>query len=371
MPGYEKPVKFGEICDIAYKIDGSEDELIVSTTRPETLLGDVAIAVNPNDERYSHLQNTNTTVWHPFRNESIPIVFDEAIDIQFGTGAVKVTPAHDKFDFDLAKRHNLKAISVINEKGKIVGDFEEFHGLQRFTARKKILNTLHSMNLLRGTKDHRMAVPICSRSKDVIEYLMKPQWFMKCAQLAKEALQEVEKGNLKIIPDMYQKDWNRWLSDCKDWCISRQLWWGHQIPAFKCSDGAKEVWVAAKTLEEAEEKAANLFGKEKGIDVVQDTDVLDTWFSSGLLPFSAFDWPSAKFKNHYPLSIMVTGHDILFFWVARMVMLGKALTNELPFKKVLLNGILCDSHGRKMSKSIGNVIQPHQVIDGVSLNVSI
>lgn len=376
VPGYDKPVAFGHITDIAYSIcDKNDEKIVVSTTRPETMLGDVAVAVHPEDSRYAHLHGCNTRLWHPFRNKSIPLVFDESVDPTFGTGAVKITPAHDRFDFDLAKRHGLPSIAVINEKGMICNEFSEFGGTPRFDARESIKHRLADMGNLMGTRSHSMQLPVCSRSKDVIEHMLKPQWFVRCEEMSKMAIKVVETGELKIQPDSFRAEWNRWLSESRDWCISRQLWWGHSVPAYECTALGKTVWVAADNEDDARQKAAaqyfNNLNDPTSISVRQDDDVLDTWFSSALLPFTAFGWPNhkddASFARHYPQDILETGHDILFFWVARMVMLGKYLTGNVPFRNVLLHGIVCDAQGRKMSKSLGNVIVPQQVVLGATL----
>ncbi|GJQ88055.1 hypothetical protein Trydic_g12976 [Trypoxylus dichotomus] len=367
VPGYETPVKFGVLTKFAYKLCESDREIVVATTRPETILGDTAIAVHPNDERYTSF--IGQTCWHPFRNEKISIICDEMVDPDFGTGAVKVTPAHDHIDFEIGKRHGLNLLQVIDEKGHIT--FTQFKDMPRFDARDVIVNELHRLKLLRGQQDHEMVIPICSRSKDVVEFLLKPQWFVKCTNMAEKALNAVKDGSLEIEPKNFAQDWNNWLENIRDWCISRQLWWGHRIPVYCCRiDGEKSAcYVAASSLEAAKIKAAQKLDCEvERIIAVQDEDVLDTWFSSALLPFSAFGWPKETDLNQfYPLSLMETGHDILFFWVARMVMLGIQLTGKLPFSKVLLHGIIRDGEGRKMSKSLGNVIAPEDVILGRSL----
>lgn len=376
VPNYEKPVAFGHITDLAYLINDKRGEkIVVSTTRPETMLGDVAVAVHPEDQRYVHLRGSNTQLWHPFRKEPIPLVFDESVDRDLGTGAVKITPAHDRFDFDLAKRHSLPTIAVINEQGLIREEFGEFGGTPRFAARETIKHRLADLGHLVGTRPHSMQLPVCSRSKDIIEHMLKPQWFVRCDEMSKEAISVVETGQLNIQPDNFRAEWHRWLSESRDWCISRQLWWGHSVPAYECTALGKSVWIAAHNEEEAHQKAArthfNNLNDPSSISVRQDGDVLDTWFSSALLPFSAFGWPNNKgnadFNRNYPQDLLETGHDILFFWVARMVMLGKYLTGEVPFRNVLLHGIVCDAQGRKMSKSLGNVIVPHQVVHGASL----
>lgn len=367
VPGYDKNITFGILYDVAYKIVGTDDEIVVSTTRPETILGDVAIAVNPLDERYAHFRNIDAQVWHPFRKEPIPIIFDLAVDKSFGTGAVKVTPAHDKLDFEIGNRHLLEPIQIFKENG-CVGNFEGFRSLQRFDVRYKVLNALATLKLLKSSRDHTMNIPICSRSKDVVEYMIRDQWFLDCKEMAESALHAVKSGNLKIQPPNFEYEWEKWLTDTKKWCISRQLWWGHQIPAYSMTHNGKEIWIVAESKEDAIEKAVN---KHKipiqEVNLKRDQDVLDTWFSSGLLPFTINGWPDESF-NSKTLDIMETGHDILFFWVARMVMLSIKLTGNIPFKKILLNGIVCDSQGRKMSKSLGNVVLPHQVIEGMSLD---
>lgn len=361
---------FGEITDIAYRICDQQNEIIVSTTRPETFLGDVAVAVHPNDPRYTQFRQHDTFLWHPFRNERIPLVFDDSVDPEFGSGAVKITPAHDKNDFLLAKRNELPTLTVFTNKGLIAERYgNKFAGLPRFLAREVVKNELATLGLLRSTKAHKMQLPICSRSKDVIEYLVKPQWFVRCDRLTAAAIAAVENGDIHMHPQHFKSDWTRWLAESRDWCVSRQLWWGHRVPAYECtSDSGESVWVAAKNEADAKLKAAKKLHTNQ-LSVSQDPDVLDTWFSSALLPFSVFGWPNetAELARYYPLDLMETGHDILFFWVARMVMLGQALTGQVPFKNILLHGIVCDAHGRKMSKSLGNVILPDQVVLGATL----
>uniref|UniRef100_A0A034WE02 valine--tRNA ligase n=1 Tax=Bactrocera dorsalis TaxID=27457 RepID=A0A034WE02_BACDO len=368
VPGHKASVEFGRLYDIKYRVCNSNDEITVSTTRPETVLGDVAVAVHPQDPRYEKYRNQEQVFLnHPFRNEQIPLVFDVKVDQNFGTGAVKITPAHDRIDYEIAKQHLLEPIQVFTEQGTITDKFEVFKGLPRFVARERVLDELSNLQLLGAAKPHAMVLPICSRSKDVVEYMLRPQWFLHCKPLAEAAISEVRSGRMKIQPENFEIDWYRWLEACRDWCISRQLWWGHQIPAYLATDiEGNTCWVAALNTEDATKLAKTKLNAELR-SVERDPDVLDTWFSSSLLPFSVSNWPSSEYKSRYPLDLMATGHDILFFWVARMVMMGVKLTGEAPFKRVLLNGIVCDAHGRKMSKSLGNVVTPNQVVQGASL----
>ncbi|EDW73266.1 uncharacterized protein Dwil_GK17459 [Drosophila willistoni] len=376
IPGYEHPVLFGRMFDFAYRVvdgetqpDGNEEEIVVSTTRPETILGDVAVAVHPLDPRYSKYRNRDEVrLKHPFRDDTIPLIFDMGVDKDFGTGAVKITPAHDKFDFELAGRHNLELRPVFTDDGLIVDTYPEFKDKPRFDARNMIVDRLDELDLLREVRAHTMQLPICSRSRDVIEYMIVPQWFLKTKTMAEAALSELYSGRLQIMPPNFELEWDRWLQDSRDWCISRQLWWGHQVPAYQATDSKGEThWVAALNSKLAHEKATELLGTSN-FTLTQDTDVLDTWFSSSLLPFSVAGWPDERYKDKYPLDIMQTGHDILFFWVARMMMMGLKLTGKAPFNHVLLNGIVCDAQGRKMSKSLGNIVAPQQVVQGASLN---
>lgn len=374
VPGYDKPVEFGVMTDIAYKVVGSDtgDEIVVSTTRPETMLGDMAVAVHPEDQRYVRFHGAK--LWHPFREESIPVILDEFVDPSLGTGAVKITPAHDQNDFEIGDRHGLPSFTMLDERGFVPDYCGEFGGLHRFAAREKVLNQLKIANLFRGERDHAMQVPVCGRTGDVVEPLVKPQWFLKTEQIADLAAKAVREGDLKLSPDMHKAIWENWLvgERRKDWCISRQLWWGHQVPAWSCSTGGdgETVWVAAEDEATARKLAAGKLECSPGEVVLsRDEDVLDTWFSSGIYPFAVHGWPESTkdLDRFYPLSLMETGHDILFFWVARMVMLGIALTDKLPFHEATLHGIICDAQGRKMSKSLGNVIDPMHVIRGVTL----
>ncbi|XP_030572410.1 valine--tRNA ligase, mitochondrial [Drosophila novamexicana] len=376
VPGYDHNVLFGRIFDIAYRVvggqteeDGTAEEIVVSTTRPETILGDVAVAVNPGDPRYSKYRSREEVkLRHPFRGDTIPLIYDLSVDREFGTGAVKITPAHDKFDFELATRHNLEGRRVFTESGEIEEAFSEFRGKPRFEARDLIVDRLEELDLLREVRAHKMQLPLCSRSKDIIEYMMVPQWFLETQSMAEDALSELKSGRLQIMPSIFELEWERWLQDSRDWCISRQLWWGHQVPAYQAFDSkGNSCWVAAIDEEAAREKAELKLGS-KELRLTRDPDVLDTWFSSSLLPFSVAGWPDESYKEKYPLNLMQTGHDILFFWVARMMMMGLKLTGKAPFGRILLNGIVCDAQGRKMSKSLGNIVTPQQVVQGASLD---
>ncbi|PFX27275.1 valine--tRNA ligase-like [Stylophora pistillata] len=384
VPGYENKIEFGVLVHFAYPVEGSDEKLIVATTRVETMLGDTAIAVHPNDQRYKHLHGKFAL--HPFCNRKLPIVCDDMVDPEFGSGAVKITPAHDHNDYGVGQRHNLEFVTMIDDNGNIKDlkdfhpDFKHFAGLKRFDARKVVLDALTAKGLFIKTEDNQMVVPVCSRSKDIVEPLIKPQWYVDCKEMADMAVKAVRNGDLKIIPSMHEKVWYNWLENCRDWCISRQLWWGHRIPAFFVTiddpsvppgeDTDGKYWVSGRTEEEVLKKAAERFNvAPEKITLKQDEDVLDTWFSSGLFPFSIFGWPEETddYKVFYPGTLLETGHDILFFWIARMVKLGLKLTGQLPFTEVFLHAMVRDAHGRKMSKSLGNVIDPVDVIKGVSL----
>ncbi|KAF8152335.1 tRNA synthetases class I-domain-containing protein [Crassisporium funariophilum] len=381
VPGYDPKEKFefGVITEFTYEVIGSDEKIVVATTRLETMLGDTAVAVHPDDERYKHLHGK--LVRHPFiPTRHIPIIPDPIIvDPTFGTGAVKITPAHDPNDYDCGVRHGLQFVNILNDDGTLNGNCGRFEGMRRFEARREVGRCLGEGGWLGETRDNAMQIPICSKSGDVIEPVLKPQWWVNCKPLAEEAIKRTRAGELTINPKQSENDWYRWLDNIQDWCISRQLWWGHRCPAYfvriagednltpeQKNDGSR--WVVGRTRKEAEERASVLaVGREWVLE--QDEDVLDTWFSSGLWPFSIMGWPdkTPDLKNFYPSSMLETGWDILFFWVARMVLLGIRLTDTMPFTEVYCHAMIRDAHGRKMSKSLGNVIDPLDVIQGLGL----
>lgn len=383
VPGHnsDRKYEFGVITSFAYPVEDSDEKIIVATTRLETMLGDTGVAVHPEDPRYKHLHGK--FVIHPFNGRRIPIVLDPVlVDMSFGTGAVKITPAHDPNDYECGKRNGLEFINVLTDDGAINENGGEFKGMMRYDARIAVEKALEVKGLYHGKADNKMRLGICSRSGDVIEPLVKPQWFVDCNQMAKDAMDAVTKKDLKIIPETHEKTWFRWLENIRDWCISRQLWWGHRIPAYFArikdekefvdpnSDDAAGRWFAGISEEDARKKAAAKLGVAEDLIILeQDEDVLDTWVSAGLFPFAVFGWPNQTpdMENFYPTDLMETGYDILFFWVARMVFMGQKLTGKLPFNTVYLHSMVRDKYGRKMSKSLGNVVDPLEIISGCTL----
>jgi len=336
--------------------DGTPAQLVIATTRPETLLGDTAVAVHPEDERYKHLHGKKAVL--PLLGRVIPVITDEYVDREFGSGALKITPAHDFNDYDLGVKHKLPMISVMGKDGKISSAGGPYAGLKFVEARERVIQDLKEAALLVKTEDHANKIGLCQRCETIAEPIISKQWFVKIESLAKPAIAAVQSGKIKISPQNWEKTYFEWMNNIRDWCISRQLWWGHQIPAWYCGQ-CFEITVAR------EAPKACVHCKAPGSELKQDEDVLDTWFSSGLWPFSTLGWPTPTeaFKTFYPNSIMETGSDIIFFWVARMIMMGLHFTGEVPFHKVYLHAMVRDEKGEKMSKSKGNVIDPLSVVD--------
>jgi len=346
--------KEGNLWHIKYPVKDSDEFIVVATTRPETMLGDTGVATNPEDERNKHLIGKKVIL--PLMDREIPIFGDDYVDKDFGTGLVKVTPAHDPNDFEMGKRHDLEEINILNDDGSLNENGGPYAGLDRYEARKKVVKDLEALGLLEKIEKHDHSVGHCYRCSTTVEPYLSKQWFVKIKPLADEAIKAVEDGRIRFVPKNWEKTYFEWMYNIRDWCISRQLWWGHRVPAFYCED-CDHINVSVEDPTECDK-----CGSKK---LRQDTDVLDTWFSSGLWPFSTMGWPdnTDALKKYYPTSVLVTAFDIIFFWVARMIMMGLKFMGEVPFADVYIHALIRDEHGQKMSKSKGNVIDPIIMMD--------
>ncbi len=351
----------GHLWHIRYPIEGTNDFLIVATTRPETMLGDTAVAVHPNDTRYTHLIGKKINL--PLANRLIPIIADEYVDPEFGTGCVKITPAHDFNDYEMGKRHNLPMINIFNIDAMMNNEVPAaYQDLDRFVARKKIVEDLQKAELIEKIEPHRLKIPRGDRSGEVIEPYLTDQWYVDTKKLALDAIEVVKNGTVEFVPANWANDYFEWMNNIQDWCISRQIWWGHRIPAWYDCEG--NVYVGR-----SEDEIRKKHNISNDVLLSQDKDVLDTWFSSALWPFSTLGWPhhTPELNTYYPTNVLVTGFDIIFFWVARMIMMGLKFMKAVPFKQVFVTGLILDAHGQKMSKSKGNILDPLDLIEGIEL----